>query len=178
MHRLWVEPCGTLEAMTEDGWIVRHISFAWTTGALVTGAKNVTRRHWKDSWARRWKEGDYALAYDKNPAWGGTQLAIIRLTCAPYKESTADIPVEDWAGEGFAYMAEHGELVDGSTPRDFWNRWRAEPEDVWVIRFEVVELIPKELDPVDGHHDFAGSKETCDTCGAERQSDWHRRSDG
>ncbi|KKL74249.1 hypothetical protein LCGC14_2066840, partial [marine sediment metagenome] len=45
--------------MTEDGWVVRHISFSWTTRALEADAKNVTRRRWNDNWARRWKKGDY-----------------------------------------------------------------------------------------------------------------------
>ncbi|KKL98360.1 hypothetical protein LCGC14_1825200 [marine sediment metagenome] len=172
---MWVEPQGALEAVTEDKWIVRHVSFAWATGALLAGAKTVTRCDWKDNWARRWKEGDYAFAYDKNPTGGGTQLAIIRLTHTPYKESTADIPAEDWAGEGFAYMSVHGDTVDGTPPRDFWNRWRNEPEDLWVVRFEVVELIPRELDPLTGRHAFAGSQATCETCGFNRESDWHRR---
>lgn len=161
--------------MTEDGWVLRHISFSWTTGAFKAGVKNVTRRHWNDSWARRWKAGDYALAYDKNPAWGGAQIGIIRLTQAPYRESTADIPVEDWIGEGFAYMSEHKELVDGVSPRDFWNKWRGEPEDVWVIRFEVVEIFEDEFD-ANGHHNFMGKGQVCDTCGFEQRSDWHRRS--
>ena len=157
---------------------MRHISFAWTTDALKAGAKNVTRRHWQDSWAsRRWKKGDYAVAYDRNPAWGGTQIALIRLTETPYKESTADIPDDDWKGEGFAYMQQHRQLVNGVTPQEFWDKWKREPEEMWVIRFEVVEVITSELDGQTGHHDFIeGSKDVCDTCGQRAESSWHERS--
>lgn len=162
--------------MTEDGWVVRHISFSWTTRALEADAKNVTRRRWNDNWARRWKKGDYAVAYDRNPAWGGAQIALIRLTETPYKENTADIPDDDWEGEGFAYMQHHRQLVNGIAPREFWDKWKREPEEVWVIRFEVVKLVTGEFDGQTGHHDFAGAGEECDVCSQGPESTWHERS--
>jgi hypothetical protein len=83
------------------------------------------------------RKGDYAIAYTKNPADGGTPLALILLTHSPYK--------------------------DGA-------------DNAWVIRFYVVELIESELDPVNGHHRFAGDEDICETCGQGTESSWHERS--
>lgn len=69
--------------MTEDGWVSRHISWR---GELQEGAHLTARKHWNDSWARRLRNGDYAIAYTKNPADGGTPLAIVLLTHAPRKD--------------------------------------------------------------------------------------------
>jgi len=123
-----------LEAMTEDMWVRRHISWR---GELREGEHITARKHWNASWARRIHEGDYVIAYTKNPNDGGVPRAIIRLTHAPDKES-------------------------GDT--------------AWIVRFEVVEIIISELDPVTGHHKFVGSGAACETCGNTLESDWHRRS--
>ncbi len=66
-----------------NGWVRRHISWR---GPLKEGAHLTVRKHWNDSWARRMRKGDYVVAYTKNPADGGTPLAIILLTHAPYKD--------------------------------------------------------------------------------------------
>ena len=118
----------------ENGWVVRHISWR---GELQDGAHVTARKHWKDSWARRWCKGDYAVAYTKNPVGGGAPLALVTLTHTPYQDGV---------------------------------------DNAWIIQFEVVEMIEKELDPVTGHHEFVGTQVSCETCGAERESGWHRRS--
>ena len=160
--------------MRFDGLVVRHITFAWTTKALFHG-KTVTRRHWNDDWARRWEEGDYAVAYDRNPAWGGSQVALIQLTAAPYKESSRYIPDEDWVNEGFEYLESIGENVNGKPPREFWNDWKAAAEDMWVIRFRVVlENIP-DIDPKTGVHAFRGDADYCALCDQDADSVWHER---
>lgn len=157
-----------------DGYVVRYVSFAWTTKALFHG-KTVTRRHWNDNWARRWEKGDYAVAYDRNPMYGGSQVALIQLTEAPYKENTADIPDEDWVNEGFEYLESIGEKVNGKTPREFWDAWKAEAEDIWVIRFEVVlENVP-DIDPKTGVHAFRGDADLCALCDMDARSPWHER---
>ena len=122
--------------VTEDGWVRRHISWR---GSLEEGAHVTVHKHWRDSWARRMRKGDYAIAYTKNPADGGTPLAIIMLIDAPRK-SRAD--------------------------------------NDWIIRFEVVELIESDLDPITGRHAFVGTQPGCETCGFNRESDWHGRSGG
>lgn len=119
------------------GWI----SFSWTTPALVNGEKTVTRRDWKDSHASRFSQGDIVKAYDRRPDLGGRPVALIRLTHTPYRQSTERIPPMDWWGEGFAYLQSIGKKVGGKAPRELWDEWKDNPVDVWVIRFDMVELL-------------------------------------
>lgn len=119
----------------------RIISFAETTPALLAGEKTVTRREWQPQYAARWKAGDEALAYSKNPRAGGKPVARIRLTAAPRLESTATIPPEDWEREGFRYLEGRNlTLFGGMEPADVWNDWLGRPRDLWVVRFEVIEV--------------------------------------
>mgnify|MGYP001579720354 CR=1 FL=1 len=119
------------------GWI----SFAWTTAALVEGHKTVTRREWTDRYATRFKQGDLLHAYDRRPAWGGKPVALIRLTQTPYKQSSSHLSPLDWDAEGFAWLQSMGKKVGKETPREVWQRWQDEPQDFWVVRFEIVELL-------------------------------------
>ena len=121
---------------------MRAISFAWTTPALIAGRKTVTRRDWKPTYAQSWKAGDMAKAWDKQPRFKGAKpVAIIRLMRRPYLENTRDIPEDDWENEGFAYLEEQGLLVDGHSPSFMWRGWKIAPRAMWVVRFELVELI-------------------------------------
>ena len=120
-----------MEAVMEAGWVRRHISWR---GELREGDHITARKNWNPGWARRIHKGDYAIAYTKNPADGGTPRAIIMLTHAPRKDGSA-----------------------------------------WVVRFEVVELITPDLDPMNGHHDFVGKAPACETCGFGVSSSWHGR---
>ena len=117
------------------------ISFNWTTPALVAGRKRVTRRNWMESHARRFHAGDVVAAYDRQPQYGGHQVASIRLTQAPYRENTRDTPEEDYEEEGFAYMQELGAKVDGLSPPVLWRSWHVFPRDLWVVRFELLEVL-------------------------------------
>jgi hypothetical protein len=118
---------------------VRIISFAWTTPALLAGRKTVTRRDWSHGYALRFHAGDDVAAYDRNPRHGGRQVATIRLTADPYRESTKAAAEEDYEGEGFAFLSGQGIKVDGLPPAVLWRAWHLYPETLWVIRFEVVE---------------------------------------
>ena len=120
-----------------SGWI----SFAWTADALVNGHKTVTRREWTDNYAARFHQGDLLRAYDKRPAWGGKAVALIRLTQTPYKQRSDRLPATDWYAEGFAWLQGAKKTVGKETPREVWRRWQDEPQDFWVIKFEVVELL-------------------------------------
>ncbi len=123
------------------GRTMRIISFAWTTPALIAGRKTVTRRDWDDAYAARWHEGDLAAVFDRSPRYGGHQVATIRLTEAPYKDSTATAPDSDWEAEGFAYLHEQGLKVDGLRPDVLWRAWRQHPQLLWVVRFELVTTL-------------------------------------
>lgn len=117
---------------------MKSISFAWTTPALLAGRKTVTRRDWKESWARSFREGELVGAYDRQPRFQGKQVAVIRLTEAPYLESTAQAPDSDYEAEGFGYLQERGIMVDGLLPEKLWRVWRVSPRSMWVVRFELV----------------------------------------
>lgn len=121
----------------------RIISFAETTPALLAGEKTVTRRDWKSTFAAAWKAGDEAIAYSKNPRNGGKPVARIRLTDAPYLESSERVPYADFVHEGFAYLRDHGlTLFGGSTPDEVWEDWHRNWRDLWVVRFELLEVLP------------------------------------
>lgn len=119
---------------------MKIISFAWTTDALLAGAKTCTRREWSAGYARRFKKGELVQAWDKGPRMGGKQVAIIRLTKAPYREYMADAPEADFEAEGLKWMAERGlSLPNHCTPYVLWATWKAMNTRLWVIRFEVVK---------------------------------------
>ncbi len=118
---------------------MKWISFYWTLTALLAGAKTVTRRKWKDSYAAKFRKGDLVAAYDRQPRFGGRRVMLLKLTRDPYKENTADMPDSDWVEEGMHVLEGEGRTLDGLVPAEFWLRWKeGEPEDVWVIRFKVV----------------------------------------
>lgn len=123
---------------------MRIICFAWTTAALVVGAKTCTRRKWPPNWARQFHKGDLVVAYDRSPRYGGKQVAMIRLTQDPYRENTADAPDADYEAEGLAWMEREMLPIFQNKRRftfanDFWDAWKNEAEDVWVVRFELVK---------------------------------------
>lgn len=121
----------------------RIISFAETTPALLAGAKTVTRRDWKSSFAAKWHKGSEAIAYSKSPRNHGKPVARIRLTEDPVLESSASADRVDWEREGFAHMTDHGmTLFGGQTPMQVWQDWHLNPRDFWVVRFEIIELLP------------------------------------
>jgi len=117
------------------------ISFAWTTPALLAGVKTVTRRDWDDEYAARFRVGQLVAAYDRQPRYRGRQVATIRLAQAPYLQSTADAPESDWQAEGFAYLESVGAKVDGMRPKVLWRAWHVYPQEMWVVRFELVEVV-------------------------------------
>ena len=120
---------------------MKIISFAWTTPALLAGRKTVTRREWSEDYARRFRAGEMVAAYDRNPRHRGRQVATIRLTRDPYSESTRSAPEEDYEAEGFAFLQELGVKVDGLPPAVLWRAWHVFPQEMWVVRFELVEVV-------------------------------------
>jgi hypothetical protein len=109
---------------------VKIISFAWTTNALSQDKKTVTRRFWKDDYARRFRKGDLVAAYDRSPRFKGKQVATIRLTQDPYKEPLSLMTDAEEKAEGGLWGSAEAfvEMMGG-------------PDKVpWVVRFEVVSL--------------------------------------
>jgi hypothetical protein len=81
------------------------LSFALTKNEFLSGRKTVTRRDWPEPYRRKWQkwfdEGrvDHT-AWDKLPFAGGRKIGTLRLTCAPYIERLADMPLSDLKAEG------------------------------------------------------------------------------
>jgi hypothetical protein len=121
---------------------MKIISFAYTTPALLAGAKTVTRRDWKPEYALRFKSGDVCLAYDKSPRFGGKPVAKIILIGDPYQENTKIAPATDYEAEGFAWLKEHGIKVVGKYEVDMlWKVWKMDGFDKWVVRFSLGEIL-------------------------------------
>jgi len=118
---------------------MKIISFAWTTAALLAGQKTCTRRKWDDGYASNFWERDYIQAYDRSPRYGGKRVAVIQLTCKPYKEALCHVPDSDWYTEGFEYLTNIGAKVNGIAPQQLWEEWKRTKAKIWVIRFEVIK---------------------------------------
>lgn len=121
---------------------MRIISFGWTTPALLAGQKTVTRRQWKDSYARRFVAGQQCQAWDKLPRTGqGKAVGVIQLIQAPYLQRSDDIPLDHWYREGFDYLhRQQIPLNANTTALGLWCQWITNPEDLWVVEFKLVKV--------------------------------------
>ena len=124
---------------------MKIISFAWTTEALLTGHKTVTRRDWKENHATSFHEGDLIAAYDRLPIQGGRKVATLKLTKRPYLERYSAAPDSDFENEGLAWMQERYEetrlrdyTLNGLSPRQFWMAQKLGDALVYVVRFELL----------------------------------------
>lgn len=122
------------------------MSFDWTTPALLAEEKTVSRRHWKDRHAQKYRKGMRVQAWDHQPRTRkGQHKAWIRLREAPYKQPLCYMPDSDWVAEGFRYMDQHRELLPANCPIDpSWEgfvAWRSSPEEVYVVRFDLDALV-------------------------------------
>lgn len=127
---------------------MRIISFAYTSPALLAGAKTVTRREWNDDYAGRFRSGECVAAYDRSPRAHGRQIAVIRLTQAPTFEPMATMPYSDYEAEGFAWLLAHPEAWPKTIfgrkcvgNKDFsqyaFEQWRKSGGSMWVVRFQL-----------------------------------------
>ena len=108
------------------------ISFAWTTEALLSGMKTVTRRDWTDDYAKRFAAGMLVDAYNKLPRAGGRKVATIRITKDPYKQLLSDMPD--------AHFEREGGTLHWTNKSDYL-RCMGQDREVWVIEFELLEVI-------------------------------------
>lgn len=115
------------------------VSFAWTTPALLAGAKTVTRRDWSPSHAAKFHAGMLVDAWDASPRTGRSRkVATIRLTRDPYLELTSDAPLEHYEREGFVWLDKHGL---GDLVAHTWREWRTKPQRLYVVEFALVEVV-------------------------------------
>ncbi|MEG4958888.1 hypothetical protein [Microcoleus sp. F10_A2] len=96
----------------------------------------MTRRAWKDKHADKFinafHQHKLVKALDKDIRYGGKQIGWCRLLCAPYKEQLAAMPYEDLEAEGG---------MCASVPEFIQRYFKGNSSlEVWVIRFEFIEL--------------------------------------
>ena len=119
---------------------MKIISFAKTTPALLMGAKTMTRRYWADRYALTFKRGDVCQAWNWSPRTkkihpDAQKVAEVWLIKAPYKQRTSLMTESDFEREGFAFMEENGMDIEGQNVRRFFDEWKAEDSEPWVIEF-------------------------------------------
>lgn len=138
---------------------MRIISFSWTLPALLSGAKVVTRRDWKDRYAESFKADEYLSAWDRSQRLKGSKaVAVIQLIEKPYKEATILMNQGDFYQEGLWWLACNPKLIPepmkemlakdgyGKLPGAMWNwfnHWRETAGELWVIRFKVIRYLDR-----------------------------------
>ncbi len=125
------------------------ISFAWTTPALLAGAKTMTRREWSAAHAAKFRAGQLVDAWDHVPrVKGARKVGTIRITRDPWQQRTGLMTEDDFRREGIAWLVQHGIKPhevhgEGAWPahdwRQWWDSWRRADKLVYVVEFERVE---------------------------------------
>ncbi|EKO25279.1 hypothetical protein [Leptospira interrogans] len=123
---------------------MKIISFANTSPAFIAKEKSVTRRNWKDDYAKRFKKNELIQGWNRSPRFKGKPIGIIRLIETPYQENTFLMPEDDYAKEGFKYLDQSPHLKTGSYKdknlKKFFEEWKQSAVLLWVVRFEYVEV--------------------------------------
>lgn len=113
------------------------ISFAWTTAALLAGAKTVTRRDWKKQHAMQFAKGKLVDAYDRSPRTHGRKVATIRILRDPYVAWSTDLTDEDYEREGFNWLKAHG---DWQEVGEVVAGWGSKRRLLYVVEFKLVSV--------------------------------------
>jgi hypothetical protein len=117
-----------------------NISMAYVWQAFVAGVKNVTRRNWTPEYAARWMPRTLHNVYNRSARFGGQIIGQLRCLEVPYVEPTSIMPDNDYEAEGLAFLDAHPFLIP-SHHIDF-ERWRQDDELLYVLRFEVMRVVP------------------------------------
>jgi len=122
---------------------MRNLSFALTTAQMRANTKTVTRRdEWTATHAEHFRAGQLVDAWDRLPRVKGAQkIGVVRVTKAPYRQRSDEIPPEAWHAEGFAWMQSYGSLADMQRATQIWVGWREHPVELYVLEFELVSAI-------------------------------------
>ncbi len=117
------------------------ISFGYTCDRLLTGQKTVTRRKWKERYAKMfikaYQEGKQIRAIDKDFRYGGKIVGWLTLTQEPRSGWTHELTQDDCIKEGYPELS----------PAQFRDKFFKSPKDetmhVWILEFKF-EPIPRE----------------------------------
>lgn len=110
------------------------ISFGYTCDRLLANKKTVTRRIWKEKYAKRfikaYQEGKQIRAIDKDFRYGGKIVGWLTLTKEPRKGWTHEITENDCVKEGYPELS----------PSQFRDKFFRNSKDwsmpVWILEFE------------------------------------------
>ncbi|TAK59414.1 MAG: hypothetical protein EPO24_07705 [Bacteroidetes bacterium] len=116
------------------------ISFAWTTPAFKARQKTVTRRDWSDEYAAKFHKYDVVEAYSRQTSFGGVPIGKILIKETPYREWSNLVPEIDFEKEGFLFLEMQKIKCGKLTPMQVWEQWFDEPELLYVVRFEIIEV--------------------------------------
>ncbi len=105
--------------------------------ALLAGEQTVTFRPWEIKVYTSYNQGDIITAQDRR----GKPVATIKITQTPYKKMSDQIRVSDWVNIGFDYRQKMSMRINGLTPWEVWQKWVNEPDYLWIIRFEILEIL-------------------------------------
>lgn len=122
------------------------VSFAWTTPALLAGAKTMTRRDWSISHAAKFRTGMLVDAWNYTPRVNSARrgiaiahkVATIRIARAPYRTWSTDLTEEDYDREGFNWLRAQGLWQEVGEVVEAWGRDR---RLLYVLEFELVERV-------------------------------------
>lgn len=119
---------------------MKSISYAWTTEAVKQRQKICTRRAWSPEYAARFHAGEKVLALNRNYRIGGSPFGMVQLTADPKPERTGTMTEQDFKDEGLAWMETQGIMIQGRTPRQFFDEWKAQDEEVFKVEFKILEI--------------------------------------
>jgi hypothetical protein len=114
---------------------MKWISFAWTTDAFLADVKDMTRRYWKDSYAKLLKPLQFLTAMDKAPYAHGKQIGVIIITNR-FQQKTGQMTELDYEREGLLWMEKKDLKIKGQHPREFFEEWKQKDDVVWVLEFK------------------------------------------
>jgi hypothetical protein len=125
---------------------MREISMAYVTPAFVAEKKCVTRRDWKDTYAKSFEEGEHLAVFDRQKRFGGEQIGEMELAEKPYKEN-----LSAWAGreeelyemEGFAFMEDKNIVPQHAPLLKLAYTWVEMAQDMWVVPFNTLKVLPE-----------------------------------
>jgi hypothetical protein len=105
----------------------------------------MTRRDWKPTHAAHFHAGDLVDAWNRSPRAGrdkgARKVATIRLVADPREVTTRHLSPTDYEREGFRWFQLNGTQEDRERVDAIWREWLDSPRLVWVVEFELVEVL-------------------------------------